>query len=151
MFDLLVIATDGSEHGERAVATALDLARRFDAAVHAVSVVDDDRAGAAPDEEGEAVRAAFHERATAATDAVAEEAPAEVDVTTTVREGRPAETIVAYADEIDADGVAMGTRGRGGDGGVVLGSVAEAVVRTCERPVLTVRGDRDGSGDGAPA
>lgn len=151
MFDLLVIATDGSEHGERAVATALDLAQRFDAAVHAVSVVDDDRAEAAPDEEGEAVRAALHERATAAAEAVAEQAPAAVEVTTAVREGRPADAIVAYADEVDADAVALGTRGRGGDGGVVLGSVAEAVVRICEQPVLTVRGAREEGDDDAVA
>jgi len=144
MFDQLVIATDGSDSGGRAVATALDLASRFDASVHAVSVVDRDRAEAAPDEEGEAVRAALRERAAAAVDAVAEQAPEGVDVTTAVREGRPAEAIVAYADEVDADGVALGTRGRGGAGGFVLGSVAEAVVRTCERPVLTVRGARDG-------
>jgi nucleotide-binding universal stress UspA family protein len=151
MFDQLVIATDGSDSGGRAVATALDLASRFDASVHAVSVVDRDRAEAAPAEEGEAVRAALHERATTAADAVAEQAPAGVEVTTTVREGRPAEAIVAYAEEVDADGVALGTRGRGGAGGFVLGSVAEAVVRTCERPVLTVRGNRDEDDAGSEA
>ena len=144
MFDLLVVATDGSDSGDRAVAMALDLARRFDASVHAVSVVDTDRAGATPPEEGEAVRAALDERAAAAARAVAERAPDGVDVTAEVIEGRPAEAIVAYAGTVDADGVALGTRGRGGAGGFVLGSVAERVVRTCERPVLTVRGERPG-------
>ena len=140
MFDLLVVATDGSESGDRAVRTALDVARRFDASVHAVSVVDTDRAGAAPAEEGEA----GSERAAAAARTVAEQAPGGVDVTTEVIEGRPAEAIVAYAETVEADGVALGTRGRGGAGGFVLGSVAETVVRTCERPVLTCRGERAG-------
>jgi nucleotide-binding universal stress UspA family protein len=144
MFDLLVVATDGSRSGERAVATALDLASRFDAAVHAVSVVDPERMAEVPDETAEETRDALHERASSAADAVAEQAPAPIEVSTVVREGRPADAIVDYADEADADAVALGTRGRGGDEGFVLGSVAEAVVRTCERPVLTVRGERLG-------
>lgn len=40
MIDTVVIATDGSESVERAVTVALDLARRFDAEVHALYVVD---------------------------------------------------------------------------------------------------------------
>lgn len=151
MFDLLVVATDGSESGERAVATALDLASRFDATVHAVSVVDPSRVAEVPaedTEDAESVRMAFDERASAAAEAVAEQAPDDVEVETVVRQGRPADTIVDYAEEVDADTVALGTRGRGGDGGFLLGSVAEAIVRTCERPVLTVRGIRSG-GDGA--
>ncbi|WP_254824059.1 universal stress protein [Haloglomus halophilum] len=149
MFDLLVVATDGSESGERAVATALDLADRFDAAVHVLSVVDPSRVAEVPAEDADAVQAALHERASDAVDAVAEQAPDGIEVETVVREGHPADAIVDYAEEADADSVALGTRGRGGEGGFLLGSVAEAVVRTCERPVLTVRGDRSGEGAAA--
>ncbi|WP_254832467.1 universal stress protein [Haloglomus salinum] len=149
MFDLLVVATDGSESGERAVATALDLADRFDAAVHVLSVVDPSRVAEVPAEDADSVRAALHERASDAVDAVAEQAPDDIEVDTLVREGHPADAIVDYAQEAGADSVALGTRGRGGDGGFLLGSVAEAVVRTCERPVLTVRGERAGEGAGA--
>jgi nucleotide-binding universal stress UspA family protein len=114
MFDLLVVATDGSESGARAVDTALDLARRFDADVNAVSVVDTEGAEPAP-EDREDGRAAREARAERAVEAVATAAPDEVAVSTAVREGRPAETIVSHAAEVDADGVALGTRGRGGD------------------------------------
>jgi nucleotide-binding universal stress UspA family protein len=145
MFDLLVIATDGSESGERAVATALDLADRFDAEVHAISVVDVEGRESLPEDEAGEVTAALEARATEAAEAVAERAPGDVPVTTVVREGRPAEAVVGYAESVDADGVALGTRGRGGEEGFVLGSCAEAVVRTCERPVLTVRGTPQGN------
>jgi nucleotide-binding universal stress UspA family protein len=151
MFDLLVVATDGSESGERAVATALDLAARFDATVHAVSVVDPGRVEEVPGEEAETARAALEERAAAATEAVADQAAPGTEVSTAVREGRPADTIVDYAESVEADAVALGTRGRGGEGGFLLGSVAEAVVRTCECPVLTVRGNRSGEGSTADA
>jgi nucleotide-binding universal stress UspA family protein len=149
MFDLLVVATDGSESGERAVTTALDLADRFDAAVHVLSVVDPSRVAEVPAEDADSVQAALHERASNAVDTVAEQAPDDVAVETVVREGPPANAIVDYAEEADADSVALGTRGRGGEGGFLLGSVAEAVVRTCERPVLTVRGERASEGAGA--
>jgi nucleotide-binding universal stress UspA family protein len=44
-----------------------------------------------------------------------------------------------YADDNDADVIAMGTRGRHGDHAFLLGSVAEGIVRHSKTPVLTVR------------
>jgi len=64
---------------------------------------------------------------------------ADLDITIEAREGRPAAEISKYAREIDADVVAMGTRGRHGENRFLIGSVAERVVRTCPIPVLTVR------------
>jgi universal stress protein A len=56
-----------------------------------------------------------------------------------VRPGNPAAEIVRYAEEHDVDLIVMGTHGRGLVAHVVLGSVAEKVVRTAPCPVLTVR------------
>jgi len=47
--------------------------------------------------------------------------------------------IIDYAGKHDADLVATGTRGRHGEHSFLLGSVAEAIVRRCPVPVLTVR------------
>lgn len=143
MFDTIVVATDGSESVGRAVDVALDLAERFDAEVHALYVIDAGDVESSPDPVREDLRNALGERG--------EEALADVqrrtdrDVTTVVREGRPAAEISAYAREIDADCVATGTRGRHGENRFLIGSVAERVVRTCPVPVLTVRqlGDED--------
>src|SRR5262245_57422162 len=55
------------------------------------------------------------------------------------RSGSPASEIVKYAKEADVDLIVMGTHGRGVVAHVVLGSVAEKVVRTAPCPVLTVR------------
>jgi nucleotide-binding universal stress UspA family protein len=46
---------------------------------------------------------------------------------------------VRYAQEADIDLIVMGTHGRGLVGHMVMGSVAEKVVRTASCPVLTVR------------
>jgi nucleotide-binding universal stress UspA family protein len=59
----------------------------------------------------------------------------EVDVTT----GAPAEAIVRTAQAYNADLIVMSTHGRTGLPHVLLGSVAEKVVRLAPCPVLTVR------------
>jgi nucleotide-binding universal stress UspA family protein len=59
-----------------------------------------------------------------------------------LREGVAWEEIDRVADEIDADMIVIGTHGRGGLARALLGSVAENVVRTAHRPVLTIQGPR---------
>lgn len=49
--------------------------------------------------------------------------------------------ILEYADEQDVDLIVMGTHGRRGVRRLMIGSVAEEVVRRASRPVLTVRAD----------
>ena len=137
MFDTVVIATDGSESGRRAVDAALDLAATFGAAVHALYVVDESQVDALPENVHDEVRAALDEQAEASLAAV--ENATDREVTLAVREGRPAAEITAYAREVDADVVTTGTRGRDGEHSFLLGSVAESVVRNCPVPVLTVR------------
>ena len=53
--------------------------------------------------------------------------------------GTPAGSIVEYAGGHDIDLIVMGTHGRGGMSHLLMGSVAERVVRTAPCPVLTVR------------
>ena len=137
MFQTILIATDGSDSVRRAVAVALDLADRFDATVHALSVVDANEVDSSPETVREQLRAALSEQADEALSSIA--AATDQPVETAVREGRPATEISTYAREIDADVVATGTRGRHGENRFLLGSVAERVVRTCPVPVLTVR------------
>lgn len=137
MIETVVVATDGSESVDRAISVALDLADRFDAAVHALSVVDAGEVESAPEELAGELRSALEDRGEAATAAVAERADG--PITTAVRTGRPPTEIANYAREVDADVVATGTRGRHGENRFLIGSVAERVVRTCPVPVLTVR------------
>lgn len=62
-----------------------------------------------------------------------------VRVESRVRRGNPADEIVAAAREVGADLIAMSTHGRGGLGRLVFGSVAQAVLRHVETPVLLMR------------
>lgn len=148
MFDTIVIATDGSESVRRAVDVSLDLADRFDAAVHVLYVVDVSEVESSPDRLRDDMRDALSDRGEQALSEVQE--AADRDVTTAVVEGRPAGVIGDYARDNDADMVAMGTRGRHGENRFLIGSVAERVVRTCPVPVLTVRQLADDEEEGGP-
>ena len=123
MFETVVIATDVSPSAERAVTAAVDLADRFDADVHVLSVVGDD------DGHEQHVRTELARLA----------GTLGRPVTTAVRSGDPGGVIVAYAERVDADLVATGTRGRDSPHSYHLGSVAEHIAHDCPVPVLTVR------------
>jgi nucleotide-binding universal stress UspA family protein len=61
------------------------------------------------------------------------------EVAVAVRFGDPAEEIIAFVTDEEVDLVAMATHGRSGLGQLVLGSVAEAVLRGMAVPLLLVR------------
>jgi nucleotide-binding universal stress UspA family protein len=65
--------------------------------------------------------------------------PAEVQVEYRLEEGYAATEIVRIAAEIHCDMIVMGTHGRSGLGRLLLGSVAEEVLRKASCPVLTVK------------
>jgi len=54
--------------------------------------------------------------------------------------GNPVEAIVALADEIDADLIVVGSRGRNTLATALLGSVSHGVLHRANRPVLVVKG-----------
>jgi nucleotide-binding universal stress UspA family protein len=142
MFETVVVATDGSESVSRAVECALDIARRFDATVHALHVIDESSVQQLPERIQDDVRSALDEQGLDTVDEIVaanESFDDPVELETAVRVGHPAKQIISYVRDIDADCVAMGTRGRSGEHSFLLGSVAERVVRSCPAPVLTVR------------
>lgn len=63
----------------------------------------------------------------------------EIAVTTELVTGQPARSIVRFAQENEVDHVVMGSHGRSGISRVLLGSVAETVVRRSPVPVTVVR------------
>jgi len=137
MYDTVVLATDGSQSADRAVTVGLDLARRFDATVHALYVTDASEVDASPAAVRDDLEAALQQHGEDVLAQLTQQT--DRSVVTAVREGRPAAEICAYAQEVTADVVVTGTRGRHGEHAFLLGSVAEAVVRRSPVPVLTVR------------
>lgn len=137
----VLVPTDGSDCAERAVDHALQVARRFEATVHALSVVDVSALSSsfAAGPGIPAVVNTLEEQYQETVDAVAERAE-EYDLVaeTAVTEGAPARVIRGYVDDHGVDLVAMGTHGRSGFSRQLIGSVAERVVRTSDVPVMAV-------------
>lgn len=116
----VLLATDFSECAETAAATARYYASRFGARLHVLHVVWGD-AGPSP-----------------RLEKLAQELRAGVPVVTAVASGQPASEIVKYAAGHAIDLIVVGTHGRTGATRLLLGSVAERVVRLAPCPVLTV-------------
>ncbi len=145
LYDRILVPTDGSPEGKRAVAHALDVAVVHDADVHTLYVIDTASYAGMPMETAwEGVGDLLRNDAREAIEAVEDlAAGTPVEVESAVVDGSPSREIIEYAEGNDCDLIVMGTHGRGGIDRLLLGSVAEKVVRGAEVPVLTVRLDGD--------
>ncbi len=141
----ILVPTDFSTTSDEALAYARRLAELFDASLHLVHAFEDPFTAAAFAAELYTPLPIFM-RDQGVLDAEArldERLPAEdrrrYRGTAEVITGSAARAIVGYAGTVGADLLVMGTHGRGGMAHLLLGSVAEQVVRTCPCPVLTIR------------
>ena len=143
MYSQILVPTDGSPASDAAIEHAIDLARHYDARLHALYVVDGaaySTLEAGADIVVEALESEGKEATRRVADAAAD---AGVDSETTVATGTAYRSIRDYVDENDIDVIVMGTHGRKGLDRYLLGSVTERVFRTSDVPVLTVRQPAD--------
>ncbi|MFB6206617.1 MAG: universal stress protein [Haloglomus sp.] len=140
MYDRILLPTDGSAGMERVIEQAAELAATHDALIHALYVVDSTSFSSLPMETSwEGISELLREEGATALDEVERLVDDRAAVERIVTEGSPAKTIVEHAVENDCDVIVMGTHGRGGIDRLLLGSVAERVVRRSRVPVMTVR------------
>ena len=139
MYDTVLFPTNGSEGADAALAHALELARKHDAEIHVLFVVNTTYAGSGAVDATtaiESLRGAGDRIVAETVDRITDEG---VDAVGEVRDGDPYREILDYADESDCDVIVMGTHGRRGLDRYLLGSVTEKIVRASDVPVLTVR------------
>jgi nucleotide-binding universal stress UspA family protein len=141
----LLVATDFSEPSEAAFLYGREFAARFGATLHLLHVAPnvlignlaaDNYFASAPEIQKEVeddARGRLHHMLID-TD---RSGPTSIPVVLTA--SSPALAIVEYAKDHEIDMIVMGTHGRGALGRLVMGSVAERVVRLAPCPVLTVR------------
>jgi nucleotide-binding universal stress UspA family protein len=147
----ILSATDFSPTADKAAKVARDLCRRFGAdlrMLHVVVVLDD----AHLEKEhrrhlDELMTRTDETRRTAMEDDAETRTGIEIS-SHLVRGIAPGETIVESASSLGCELIVMGTHGRRGLSHLLLGSVAERVVRTSKVPVLTVRSDAAINPDG---
>ena len=134
----ILIPTDFSETSTAAIGYGVDLAERYGASVHLLHVIEKSAIPPEPEFplgifEGQTVA---RERLVAVLSA-AERAAFRTEVAVNI--GHPSLEIIRYAKDHEIDIIVMGTHGRSGVSHMLMGSVAEKVVRKAPCPVLTVR------------
>ncbi|WP_255192041.1 universal stress protein [Natronobeatus ordinarius] len=146
MYDRILVPTDGSEQAIAAIDDGIELAQLTGATIHALYVVEPIPLGRFPagieaaGSDWDDVVDEQKSEGKRAVETIAERAAdAGVDVVEAIEHGKPSVKILEYVDDQDVDAIVMGTHGRTGAGRLMLGSVAEKVVRQSEVPVLTVR------------
>ena len=133
MYQDVLIPTDGSDGTRQSITHGLTIADRFNATIHALSIVPEGPLGTL---QSDAVTPAAHR----AVDRIEAEASRNgAEAVTAVEQGVPHEAILEYADDHGIDMIVMGTQGRTGLDRLLVGSVTERVVRMADVPVVTVR------------
>jgi len=138
----ILVPTDLSEGAEAALDYACELAAKLDATIHLINVIGIPVLGVP--ELGVALTTTMIDSLIAdnqkALDSLAASKRAHARIgQTLLRTGDARDLINQAAKEIGADLIVMGTHGRRGVTRVLMGSVAETVVRSAPCPVLTVR------------
>jgi nucleotide-binding universal stress UspA family protein len=142
-FRHILAPTDFSEYSKKAVASALELAKKFGAKLsilHVVELPPYPVEGYVPP----SLAATFFEdlERQASQDlaqVVPEAESAGVEVARLVTVGSPYRKIIDMAEAEQVDLIVMATAGRTGFSHLVMGSIAERVVRTASCAVLTIR------------
>ena len=139
----IVVPTDFSPRSDAAVDYAVALATALGAPVHLVHVVEEPFLGGEWEmyiRNPQEIRDQLDADARARLAATAGQLETmSIPVSTGIRHGSAFEGIVHEAKAVSADLIVMGTHGRRGVSHLMLGSVAERVIRGAHCPVLTVR------------
>jgi nucleotide-binding universal stress UspA family protein len=131
----VLVATDFGPAANAALTYGRALARNFGAELHLLHVMENSFLRASPADphaHKAAVVRTLHEQLTAAGAALKGHAVVETS-------DNPADAIAGYAKAANIDLIVIGTNGRSGVAQLLVGSVAERIVRTARCPVLTVK------------
>jgi len=139
IFNKILIATDGSVKNQLAVKKGLDLAREFGSIIYVIYVIDDTQftsaqTGVFMDE----LYMKLKDEAEKAVEQVKQIANG-VKVETLILSGKPAHVITEFAVKNKVDLIVVGSQGKSGFERLLLGSVAETILRMADGMVLVVK------------
>lgn len=141
-FETILVPVDFSDHSKEALETAIQLAHLFGSTIHLLHCYHIQTTAISP--YGIVLPSSYY---TEIRDAAAKKLNQwhesvfneGIKVESILASDSPSVAIIRTAEEIDADIIAMGTRGLSGLKHAMLGSIAERVVRLAPCPVLTVK------------
>ncbi len=150
MVKIILVPTDGSEHADKAVAFAADIAQKYGAQVSLLHVMSDLGSGRVPEElrglarlehveitERDIRQSAANELLRRAERRAREHGAARVE--SVIEHGDPTRRILDCAEAREADLIVMGSRGLGDLRGLLMGSVSHKVGHLAKCTCVTVR------------
>jgi len=139
LFSRILIATDGSAKNRDALEEGLRIARSGNSTVYAVYVIDTATFATISGEVplGDTYKI-FTEEANQAFTRI-QSCAGNTKVETAILEGHPAAEVVKFATKNKIDLIVIGTQGKRGIERLLLGSVAEEIIRSAPCKVLVVK------------
>src|SRR5271157_5955183 len=151
MFKHILVPLDGSRLAESALGMAASLAKKFDASLTLIHVIERD----APSEIHSERHLVSADEASAYLDEVAHlSSLAGVRVSTHVHTSQVidvAESVTEHSTELAPDLIVMSRHGRGGARRLLFGAIAQQIIARGKTPVLVVRPTTDVRGEGSSA
>lgn len=134
----ILIAIDDSPASEKIAEQGFKLGKQLDAEIALLSVVDTQflttEGGVTAGELVNTIKTDFKKSHQILIDKL----PQKNKIWTFVEQGKPFEEILKVADEWEADLIVLGTHGRTGLSHVIMGSVAEKVIRHSTKPLFVI-------------
>lgn len=138
MFKQIVWATDGSEHADRALEYAKHLAQLDGASLQVVHVVEKIVGGRIAGQDVRSDEDQIQAKVKGQADALLEQGFTSALSIASEPGAQPAHRVADLAQELGADLIVVGTRGRSAIGGLLLGSVTQRLLHVASCPVLAV-------------
>lgn len=139
LYEKILIAIDGSDRNKTAIEEGLRIARGTGALVYAVFVKDIHRYNATPTDVIMVDLQVTLQKLAEDALAVVRDLSDGVNLETVALEGKPDVEIVRFAEEKGIDLIVIGTNAKRGFERLLLGSVAEQVIRTTSCKTLVVK------------
>lgn len=131
MFEIIMVPTDGSQFAERAEDIAISMASKYNSRIAGVHVIDEKLIYPYDvlEDEGKAILKNLSEKAKKEG----------VVVDEILVFGNPDKDLIAISRRMKSDIVVVGTHGKKGLEKLLLGSVAESIIKSVDVPVLLVK------------
>ncbi|PWR71413.1 universal stress protein [Methanospirillum lacunae] len=139
LYEKILVAIDGSDRNKTAIEEALRIARGTGSMVYAVFVKDIHRYNSTPTDVIMVDLQVTIQKLAEDALAVVRDLSEGVNLETVVLEGKPDVEIVRFAEEKGIDLIVIGTNAKRGFERLLLGSVAEQVIRTTSCKILVVK------------
>lgn len=136
MFEKILVAFDGSESSKKALDMSIEIAKKFDSAVHLVSVIAQSDFASLKNEVTSTEEGVFYQEL---QDKTIKSRKCDVKIKPVIIYGHPADRIIEYARSEDFDLMVIGSRGLSGTQRFFLGSVSDELSHHSPCPILIVR------------